>query len=202
MNYVIENMKSRRSVRSFLDQKVPKKLLEEILEAARYAPSALNKQPWEFIVITNKRLIECLSAAITKIMKKIYAKSPILKIFNKRLRDERTFSALKKTATSKTDTVFYNAPALIFITSGVKDKWVETNCALAAQNMMLSAHSLGLGSCFVGRGFFVASSKALSENIGLGRGRKIYAVLAIGYPGEFPKNVPQREKDNLICWKD
>ena len=73
MNYIIENIKSRRSVRSYLDQEVPKALIEEILEAGRFAPSALNKQSWEFIVITDKALIEKLSLSVRKIAKKVYS---------------------------------------------------------------------------------------------------------------------------------
>jgi len=202
MNYTIENIKSRRSVRSYTDQKIPKKILEEILEAARFAPSALNKQPWKFIVITNKPLLDEISASITNSIKKIYALSPLLKLIVPRLRDEKTFAALKKTATNADDTVFYNAPALIFIVSNKKGSWVHTNCSLAAENMMLAAHSLGLGSCFIGRCDMLPKDKKLCKKIGLRSGYKIHASLVFGYPKEFPKTIPQRRKDNLICWKE
>ena len=201
MNYIIENMKSRRSVRSYLDKIPPRRLIEEILEAGRFAPSALNKQPWEFIVITNKELINELSCAIRKAIRKLFILSPILRLISRQLRDERTASAIRKTATSKLDTVFYNAPVLIFIVSNQSNKWVGTNCALVAQNMMLAAHSLGIGSCFIGRGLMLGD-KRLLKKIGLRRGYKIYATLSFGYAKELPKNAPQRRKDNLICWKE
>lgn len=202
MNYIIENIKSRRSVRSYSDQQVPKKLIEEVLEAARFAPSALNKQPWEFIVITDKKLIEELSRAVKKTVRKVYGFLPVLKLLSASLRDERTAAALKKTAASDRDTVFYEAPLLMFIVSGSKDRWVKTDCALAAQNMMLAAHSMGLGSCFVGRGLLLHANKDLLRKIGMRRGVRIHAALTFGYPREFPKTVPQRNKENLTCWKE
>ena len=202
MNSIIENIKSRRSVRSYLDEEVPKDLIEEIVEAGRYAPSALNKQPWEFIIITNKGLIRELSGVIREITKRILIMAPILRWFNRQLRDESTISAIRKTATSREDTVFYDAPVIIFIVSNQLDPWVEINCALAAQNMMLAAHSLGLGSCFIGRAILLSKDKRSSKKLGLKKGYKIYAALIFGYPREFPKKFPSRRKDNLICWKE
>lgn len=202
MNYILENIKSRRSVRSYLDQKVPKRLIEEVLEAGRSAPSALNKQPWEFVVVTNKALIEKLSLSTRKTAKKVYALLPFLKLFKPDLRDERTIAAIRKTAGTDHDTVFYNAPAIIFIVSRHSDGWVPIDCALAAQNMMLSAHSLGLGSCFIGRASMLSRDRRLLKKIGIRRGYRIYTTLIFGYPKEFPKTTPQRRKDNLICWKD
>lgn len=202
MDYVIENIKSRRSVRVYLDQPVQKRLIEDILEAARFAPSALNKQPWEFIVITNKNLINELSSAIKKIIKRLFLMLPVLKLINKNLRDERTIAAMQKTAASAKDTVFYNAPAVIFIVTKSRDQWAAADCTLAAENMMLAAHSLGLGSCFIGRVKVLSLNKKLLRKIGIAPGYTIHAALIFGYPKEFPKTAPQRKKDNIICWKE
>ena len=60
-NFIIDNIKSRRSIRSFKPQPIPKELQEKIVEAGRFAPSALNRQPWRFIVIGDNKLIEELS---------------------------------------------------------------------------------------------------------------------------------------------
>jgi len=201
-NYIIENIKSRRSVRSYLDKDIPKELVEDIIEAGRYAPSALNKQPWEFVVISDKKLIKELSEIVTKKIKRIYSLLPILKLFSKRLRDERNISALRKTATIEGDTVFYTAPLIVFIVSSKKSRYIATDCALAAENMALTAHSLGLGSCFIGRGLFLSKNKTFYKKTGLGSKYKIHVCLVFGYPKEYPKSVPQRRKDNLICWKD
>ena len=161
----------------------------------------MNTQPWEFAVITDKELIGELRRSIKGSIKKIYSLLPVLKLFVKRLRDERLAGALKKTATSEEDTVFYNAPVIILIASKKKGTWTAINCALAAENMMLAAHSLGLGSCFVGRGDFLRKNKKLLESIGLKKGHSIYATLIFGYTEAIPKNAPERKRDNVICWK-
>lgn len=201
VDYIIENMKTRRSTRSYNAKPVERELIDRILEAARYAPSALNKQPWEFVVITDAALIRELSLDIKKQIKKVHGMLPLLRLMSRYLRDEKTVAAIKKTATSDTDTVFYNAPALILIASGEKSRWVETDCAIAAQNAMLAAHALGLGSCFIGRGMFLMRNKKFIKDIGLKQKHKIYATLAVGYPEEVRTDIPQRRKDNLICWK-
>jgi nitroreductase len=201
MNYIVEAIKSRRSIRSYSDQEVPKKLLEEIIDAGRSAPSALNTQPWRFVVVTDRKIIRELSYAVRRVIKRIYSIFPILRFFMKEFRDDAIAGAVRKTATSDEDTVFYNAPALILIVSEKKGRWVGVNCALAAENMILAAHSLGIGSCFIGRGDVLAKCRPLLKKIGVDKEYKVYASVIFGYPKEFPKDVRERRKDNIISWK-
>ena len=64
MNEILNNIKTRRSIRSFTDEKIPKEALEQIVEAGRYAPSAMNRQLCRFTVVQNPAMIENLAAAI------------------------------------------------------------------------------------------------------------------------------------------
>ena len=61
---IMELIKSRRSIRSFEDKEIPKELIEKIIEAGAWAPSAINMQPWKFIAITNKKVISDIANAI------------------------------------------------------------------------------------------------------------------------------------------
>lgn len=201
MNQVIEAIRSRRSVRSYLDRAVPKELIEEILAAGRSAPSSLNSQPWKFIVVTDKKLIDEIAISIKSFIKRLYAFLPIMRIFIKELRDEATVGAIKRTATSAEDTIFYGAPLLILIVSEKNDRWVKVNCSLAAQNMMLAAHSLSLGSCFIGRGNMIKKCGSIYSKLGIEKRYSIQASLIFGYPKEFPKNIPDRKKDNILIWR-
>ena len=198
---MLDLIKSRRSIRSYQNKPVPKEVIEDILEAGRYAPSSLNTQPWEFVVVSEEKLIEEIKRVITRKIKIIYSILPFLKLFVKDLRDEKITGALKKTATTPGDTIFYGAPAVIFIVSKEKGKWTAINCALAAENMMLQAHSLGLGSCFIGRTDFLNKNRKLFKRMGLQKKHSIFAALAIGYPKDSPENIPQRKKDNVL-WCD
>ena len=117
MNHIMANIKSRRSRRVFFDKAIPDGIIEEIIEAGRYAPSALNKQPWKFIVITNKDVIKRLSGIVKEKTLKITRFLPILKLFKAALRDPQIIGAMKKTLSTDDDTVFYKAPLLMLIAS-------------------------------------------------------------------------------------
>lgn len=203
MNEIMAHIKGRRSRRSFLDKGIPGERIEDIIEVGRYAPSALNKQPWKFIVVTNRGSIKRLSDIVKSVAAKTFRFLPVLKIFKRELRDQQVISAIKKTVSSDTDTVFFNAPLLILIVSN-KDAgpYACKDCALASQNMMLYAHSLEIGSCFIGRADFLMRSKEAKDIIGLPPRHKIQAAIIFGYiPHENQTPVtPTRRGDNIINW--
>lgn len=201
-NLVIETVFTRRSVRSYSDKKVSDEIVQTIIDAARFAPSALNQQPWDFIVLTDPNVIEKISQKIKKIIKFIYRFLPLLKLVKKDLRNPKIVGALNKTVQTQEDTIFYGAPVVIFIVSNKKNRWVLVDCACAAQNMMLVARSLGLGSCFIGRGHLLRD-KEINQELGIKSGVNIYATVVFGYPKEETNslNVPSRKLDNIIYWK-
>lgn len=196
-NNVIENIRSRRSVRNFKRDGISGELIEKITEAGGFAPSALNRQPWKFIIIDDSGLIRELAEIARKRIRIIYKLTPFLKFLSKDLKDQRVINALKKTAMSDQDTVFYDAPLVIIIANDTRYKDTSTDCHLAAQNMMLAAHSMGIGSCFVGRGKAIPK-KILLKKFKLPRHYDICAHLVFGYPEEFIKTPPARKKDAVI----
>jgi len=202
MNEIMANIKNRRSRRSFLDKNIPDAVIEEILEAARYAPSALNKQPWKFIVVSNKDVIRQLSGIIRGIMMRIAPLFPIFRIFKPELRDPKVMGAMNKTLSSDADTVFYNAPLLILVTAAKNaSRYAVKDCAFASQNMMLYAHSVGISSCFIGRADFLKMSKEARRIIGLPPGHVIHTAIVFGYaPANEAAAVPERRRDNVINW--
>ncbi len=202
MNEIMANIKNRRSRRAFLDKPIPDETIEEILEAARYAPSALNKQPWKFIVISNEETIRQLSGIIRGIAKKIAYLLPIFSIFRGELRDPRAVAALKKTVSTDGDGVFYRAPLLILImTSKNAGRYAARDCAMAAQNMMLYANSVGIGSCFIGRADLLGMNRKGRDLLGFPPDYKIHAAVIFGYvPKDTDLPVPQRIKDNVVKW--
>ncbi|MDP3789430.1 MAG: nitroreductase family protein [Candidatus Omnitrophota bacterium] len=202
MNEILANIKNRRSRRSFIDKNIPDMVIEEILEAARYAPSGFNKQPWNFIVVSNKDVIRQLSIIIRRIVARIMPLFPLFQIFKPELRDPKVTGAMKKTLSSDTDTVFYNAPLLILVTAA-KDasRYAVKDCAFASQNMMLYARSVGISSCFVGRADFLKMSKEAVKITGLPPGYIIHAAIVFGYaPDSEAAAIPERRRDNVISW--
>lgn len=203
MNEIMAHIKARRSRRDFLDNEIPEEIIEEIIEAGRYAPSALNKQPWKFIIVTNRDSIKRLSGIVKGILVAILRFLRVLKVFKRELKDQQVIGAIKKTVSSNADTVFYNAPLLILIvSSNTASSYACRDCALASQNMMLYAHSLGIGSCFIGRADFLMRSREAKNIIGLPHQHKIHAAIVFGYvpPENQAPVIPMRRSDNIINW--
>lgn len=181
LNPVIEVIKSRRAIRSFEDKPVPESAIQTMLEAATYAPSAINIQPWKFTLITNKDAMKHLSDT---------AKPALLRMLPD-VGDEG-LAGIKKQLTNPQYNIFYNAPLLIFV-SGVKSPYAIYDCSMAAQNMMLAAYTLGLGSCWIGTAVGLANDPKIKAELGVPEDHEVHAAIIFGYPkGGFPKAPEKR----------
>lgn len=130
-NEVLENIKSRRSVRTNTEQQVSAGDLNLILEAAAYAPSGMNFQTWHFTAIQD-------AAVLTELNEKIkgaFAKS-----------DD---PHLQERGHSETYCCYYHAPTLVIVSNEPTRWWASMDCACALQNIFLAAKSLGIGSCWI-----------------------------------------------------
>ncbi|MEW6077379.1 MAG: NAD(P)-binding protein [Thermodesulfobacteriota bacterium] len=209
---------TRRSVRVYKPDPVPKEVIMRVLEAGRFAPSAGNCQGWKFLVVTNRQLMDELSASTIKflgVFTKLYqGKDPLRTIAKKALAfikpnsiDQRPMVAIQALMTPRFGEgqldVFFNAPvAIVFLTHHLHISEPELGMGICAQNMVLAAHSLGLGTCYVG---FVSNALNL-DPITKMKFRKrmgiewpydnVATVLTMGYPAvktdkpvdrEFPK---------------
>jgi nitroreductase len=181
LNPVIEVIKSRRAIRSFEDKPVPESAIQTMLEAATYAPSAINIQPWKFTLITNKDAMNHLSDT---------AKPALLRMLPD-VGDEG-LAGIKKQLTNPQYNIFYNAPLLIFV-SGVKSPYAIYDCSMAAQNMMLAAYTLGIGSCWIGTAVGLANDPKVKAELGVPEDHEVHAAIIFGYPkGGFPKAPEKR----------
>jgi nitroreductase len=168
----------RRAIREYENKHVPEELINSILKAGAMAPSAMDTRPCRFIVITNQDAIRKLSDRVKERTSLITGMS------------ERTAKRLQ----SKEDTIFYGAPLLILV-AAEKTKWSPIDCALAAQNMMLRAYDLGLGSCFIGFADVLKDDRETLRNLGVGDSQELYCPLIFGYP----KNRPEpKDKEAVV----
>jgi nitroreductase len=199
-NPVIDAIKHRRSIRKFIDKPVEKTLIDEIINAGKYAPSAKNDQPWRFIVITNKEKISHLSKDVQNEMRSIVKKRMILRVSHKQLRNKETIAFLYGAAMAPNDVIFFNAPVLILVVTKNREFYDES-CACCAQNMMLAAHSLGLGSCWIGFAHFLDQNKKVLTDLQIPSGYHISAALIIGHPQKKPGQPPIRKPmADVINW--
>lgn len=195
-NLVIRCIKMRRSIREYEDKKVPKDIIEKIIEAGKYAPSAENRQPWKFVVITNKNFIKKLSEEIKREIGKMLKSKFKKRRYRLNPSQIRFFHVV---ATSSKDLIFYNAPVVIFIIT-TDEIFNDESCACCAQNMMLAAASLDIGSCWIGFAKVLERNKKMMEEIGIPDGYHIAACLIFGYAAHKPKAAIRKPTADIIKW--
>lgn len=174
MNEVIKTILSRRSVRSFTNEMVPKEMIEEIVNAGQYAPSAMNSQSPIILVVTRKDLIERMSK------------------MNAQALGTENFDP------------FFGAPALLVVLAERNAPCPEYDGSLVMENMMIAATSLGLGTCWINRAKEVFDSlegKALLRELGIEGDYEGIGNCILGFPkDEIPEAMPR--KDHYIYYFD
>ncbi len=181
INPVIEAIKSRRAIRSFEEKVVPESAIQTLLEAAIYAPSALNIQPWKFTIVTNKEEMKHFSDTAKKVLLQTLPD----------IADEG-LEGFKNALKNPQYNMLYDAPLLVFI-SGPKAQFAVNDCSMAAENMMLAAYTLGIGSCWIGSADLFANTPKGKIDLGVPDDNQIYATIIFGYPkGGFPKAPEKR----------
>ncbi len=191
---ILDVIYERRAVRKYKNQPVERNTVEEIIDAGRMAPSAINKQPWKFYVLMDKTTIKSFSKEIAHVALKDFAQSGIKKITQTannllHFAHDFNFEALS-------DPVFHGAPVVIFITAPSDNEWAPLDIGMCAQNMMLAAKAFGLDSCPVGFGKFVEHTKIFSR-LNVPASEQVHISIILGYGDEKPE-MHKRKSDNII----
>ena len=168
---VVENIMTRRSVRNYKAEPVCREQMAKVMECGIYAPSAMNSQGWAVRLVDAPDFIE----GVTNIA---IAERPEIK-------EQEDFR-----------NIFRNAPTVAFIAIPEQSYSGEFDSGLLAENMMLSAWSMGIGSCCLGSVIPVMNSEAAKpylERLNLPEGYKLMVAIAFGYPeGDIPE-APERD---------
>jgi len=152
----------RRSTRRYRPDPVPEELLEQVLEAGRWAPSAVNSQPWEFVVVRDPEVKQAL-----------YDLASVAGLKWKHL---------------------LSAPVVIVIVARKLTPYSRDDCIFAAQNMMLCATDVGLGTCYIG-GFAEGKIRKL---LSVPEGHIVPGMMTLGYAEEEPTAPPRRELAGMV----
>ena len=177
-----EAIKGRRSVRKFKSQPVPRETLEKILDLALWAPSGMNRQEWFFLVVKGEKkdgLLKIFSSAFEAVrpnLEKVFADKP--KIVEGMKQFFQTYGG---------------APVFVLGYAGKSGsgQWDTPSTALALQNLLLAAHAEGLGTVWTD-GILVKEAE-INALMGV-EGKKLVAVVPLGYPDEAPRTPPRREE--------
>lgn len=176
---------SRRSVREFTEQSVDQMTLGWLIDAAIQAPSAVNEQPWSFVVVQNKRVLSRISSS---------AKAHILGAPPTGVASQH----FQELLSDPTFDIFYGAPALIVISSATMGPWATEDCALAAENLMLAAASVGLGTCWIGFAQAWLGTADGRAALDLPASCLPVAPIIVGHPKSAPPPVVRRKPE--IRW--
>ncbi len=175
-------IKERRSCRDFLTDSISPETIEKILEAASFAPSPLNMQPWQFIVITKQEVKD-----------KIFEEA-------ERCRDWAFKDCGLKWAGSYKSDFIKSAPVLIAVTGDPKKTGIDFfmkeggsvsyqyACAAAIQNMNLASHALGLGSLW----FNFYDKKNIIQILGIEEGKTLISIVCLGKRAAEPAVMPRK----------
>lgn len=168
-NQVVETIMTRRSVRQYKPQAVEREKMQTIVECGINAPNAMNKQPWEVRVVDNADHIN----GVTELYKKA----------NPKTAEDPAFKNM-----------FRNAPTVVFIGHDTKSESSPFDCGLLAENMMISAWSMGIGSCCLGSpARFMKTPEAAEylQKLGFSEGYELLYCIGFGYPDEAPAAKPR-----------
>ena len=180
----VEILKLRRSIRNYKDKPVSEEVIMEIIKESTLSPNAGNEQPWEFILVNNKKMLKRMSDE---------SKKNILNRINANPNDYA--NKYRGMVQNESYNVYYNAPCAVIILgkSGLKNLFVD--CALAASYFMMAATSRGLGTCWVNLGAEIKDPKMIKE-LGIPENRQLVAPIALGYPAKIPA-VPKRKEPKI-----
>jgi len=183
---LMQAINGRRSVREFTDENVSDDMLRELIDAAVQAPSAINQQPWCFVVVKNPPLLAHISDRAKAHLLKASLGAPAHP-FRDMLNDPKFH-------------IFYHAPALIVIAAAQPTDWAVEDCALAAENLMLAAYDAGLGTCWIGFAQHWLSTADGKAALDLPPSYVPVAPIIVGHPRRQPAPVPR--KTPSIRWLD
>ena len=169
---ILEIIKKRRSIRAFKNMDIPEEIVEKLIEAARWAPSAGNIQPWEFIIVrkpeTKRKIAE---AALNQTF---IEEAPVIIVV----------------------CADYERSAMGYGSRGANLYCIQDTAA-AIQNIHLTAVSLGLGTCWVG----AFREEPVKKLLKIPNGVRPIAIIPVGYPAEQPKPRPRRPLNEIVHYE-
>lgn len=208
---LVQLMASRRSCRNYTDRAVDRSILEDLVKIGATAPSGTNCQNWTFTVLPDRAAVAELGERIGAFFRKLNRLAErrllrkSLKIIGKPELDnyyqehyQSVVEGLQEWEQYGRDRLFHGAAAVIVVASRPGGSCPMEDAMLAAQNILLAAHSMGLGSCLIG--FAVEAMRndpSIKTFIKIPAEETVYAVIAVGYPNETYERLTGRKRFEL-----
>jgi nitroreductase len=163
---VLSLLKGRRSIRRYRPDPVPDEMIEQLLEAGRWAPSASNRQPWQFIVVRDEAIL-------------------------KQVAQQAAIYFLRWAHVEE-------APLLIVLCGDARNRiyrqFLHEDVGLAGSQIMVQAHALGLGTCWIGG----LDRKAIADILKVPEHLEIVGLLTVGFPDEEPEPPARKPLADIV----
>jgi nitroreductase/Pyruvate/2-oxoacid:ferredoxin oxidoreductase delta subunit len=208
---LVQLMASRRSCRSYTDRAVDRSILEDLIKIGTTAPSGTNCQNWTFTVFPDRAAVDEFGQRIGVFFRKLNRMAErrllrkALKMIGKPALDNyyreyylSVTEAFQEWEQHGRDRLFHGASAVIVVASRPGGSCPMEDAMLATQNILLAAHSMGLGSCLIG--FAVEAMRndpTIKSFIKIAEEETVYAVIALGYPDERYERLTGRKRFEL-----
>jgi len=187
---IYETILARRSVRSYQPQIVDDVTLCVLLEAAVRAPTAMHREPWAFVIIQDKSLL----LTISNRAKALYFAEEHQKEHHNNL------THFSQMFNSPDFNIFYDASTLILICGKKSAPFAEADCWLAAENMMLVACAMDLGTCVIGYALPAFNDADIRNRLSITDDYQVVAPIIVGY--QRGKTTPSPRKAPVILFKN
>ncbi|HEX8789403.1 MAG TPA: nitroreductase family protein [Polyangiaceae bacterium] len=179
---VLEAIQIRRAVRAYTSEVIDEATVRRLLDAAVLAPNAMNEQAWLFSVVQNKDTLKRWSDRAKSLLLDQTSADPKTQHYNPLLIDPNF-------------NIFYDAGTLVVIASKVRGTYTDADCWLAAENLMLAACEIGLGSCPIGFAVPVLNTPQVKKELNLPESAVAVAPIIVGRPRTMsarpPRSAPQ-----------
>ena len=181
-----ETIKNRRSIRKYKNTEISKEIIEDLIDCARLSPSAKNRQPWKFVIVTNT-----IKNQIVDIMLEKENSSKVSL-------ERQTYKA--NSSVKATAKIIKEAPVLILVLKEYEDNWIigdSLSIGGAIEHICLRATDLGLGSLWIRD--IVYTQKEIAKLVGH-EDMELISAISIGYPDENPKQRPRKKLNEVLEW--
>jgi nitroreductase len=180
---VLDCINSKRSIRKYKEDKIPKEVLKQLITLGTKASTGSGLEPWGFVIIQNQEEINHWSAEIKHYLAKNLHDYPYLKQYESWLANPQF-------------NVFNHADTLLIIYGNTDSHWYKYDCTLAAGNIMLAAHDMGIGTCWIGFAEYMLNTREFKEQYHIPENYELVCPLSMGY--EINAAKPPTRKEPII----
>lgn len=182
----LQAIHARRATRQYTDQPIDESTIRLLLEAAIQAPTGMNLQPWAFCIVQDPDVLKQISAEAVAML-------------GSSAEMELVPLPIQETIRAKTFDIFYNCGTLIIVCAHGEGPYVDWDCCFAAQNLMIAARSMGLGTCPIGFAWSALALPQIRERLEIPEGYHVVLPIIVGQVDEFPPS-PGRKPPEILNW--